>query len=36
MRKMKFTTRLKMAWKVLRGKPLRKPRLVATNTIEGA
>jgi hypothetical protein len=36
MRKMKFTTRLKRLWKVLRGKPLRKPRVVPTNTIEGA
>ncbi len=36
MRKLKFKTRLKRALKMLLGRPLRKPKLVSTNKIEGA
>jgi hypothetical protein len=36
MRKLKFTTRLKRALKVLLGRPLRNPKLVPTNKVEGA
>ncbi len=35
-RKFKFKTRLKRALKVLMGKPIRRPKIVPTNTIEGA
>jgi hypothetical protein len=36
MSKMKLLTRLRRAFKVLLGRPLRKPKLVPTNKVEGA